>query len=575
MVNIEQALNSEQPAALPSLARAVPRLAANAASIVSSDVLNRATTFVLYALVARFLSAREFGQLSLALTLFYTFQVLATAGLKTLVIREVARDRGTTGQYLVNGGLLISLSSVVSILVLVGFVRLMNYAADTTAVVVLIGIGLIPYAISTLCEAIIQAWEQMHYIVIVNLFMNTIKIAVTYLLLSNSHSLQIVLLVFMASYIITAIIESSLVLRMVTHKVLDIDLRFILDIIRSSFAFLGIDVLVAIFASTNVLLLSKLTSETELGLYSAAAQLLIPFTILFQSSVFSLFPMLCKTFARRPQHVKQILELLLGVLFAAVLPCSIGLYFLADQALALLYGNTSFLPAVVLLRIMSWSLVPAALIGLLGYALMAGRRERSTLCLLAIHSPLSLAAGVVLIHQFGAVGAAITLALDKALACLEHTVLVSTLLYRLTSLRLAWRASLAGIGMAGYLAVSPDQHLLVRICVAAALYVGLLLTLTIWSLGGPLQARRVWLQLRSRAFVAPSGEDSLPSPGSAQTSGQDAAETGHDAGPCYHRLSRIFKASRQRIEAGMAGLRNASQRRRASDTGSPPARRHR
>src|SRR5919106_2172117 len=90
------------------------RILANAISILAADAVNRGTTFVLYALVARYLGAFEFGQLSLALTLFYTFQVLAAAGLKTLVVREVARDKKKTNHYLVNGTVTIATTCLIS-----------------------------------------------------------------------------------------------------------------------------------------------------------------------------------------------------------------------------------------------------------------------------------------------------------------------------------------------------------------------------------------------------------------------------------------------------------------------------
>ena len=63
------------------------KLVRNAVSILASDVANRAATFFIYVLVGRFLGAHEFGRLSLALTLFYVFQVVAGAGLKTYVTR--------------------------------------------------------------------------------------------------------------------------------------------------------------------------------------------------------------------------------------------------------------------------------------------------------------------------------------------------------------------------------------------------------------------------------------------------------------------------------------------------------
>ena len=80
----------------------VRKVIGNTASLLTSEVVNRATTFVLYALIARYLGAFEFGQFSLALTLFFVSQVLAGAGLNTLVTREVARDKAQTGSYLVN-----------------------------------------------------------------------------------------------------------------------------------------------------------------------------------------------------------------------------------------------------------------------------------------------------------------------------------------------------------------------------------------------------------------------------------------------------------------------------------------
>src|SRR5207249_8586904 len=91
------------------------RILGNAASILASDVVNRGTSFVLYALVARYLGAFAFGQLSLALTLFYTFQVLAAAGLKTLVVREVTRHRERTNSYLMNGVFTVAATCALSI----------------------------------------------------------------------------------------------------------------------------------------------------------------------------------------------------------------------------------------------------------------------------------------------------------------------------------------------------------------------------------------------------------------------------------------------------------------------------
>src|SRR5204862_1152309 len=118
------------------------RTSGNAVALLTSDVMNRATSFVLYILVARNLGVHEFGQLALAFTIFYTFQVVAVAGLKTLIIREVAQDRTQTWQYFGNGAVVVIVSSAGSVLALLAFVRLMRYPADTGGVIVLLSLGL-------------------------------------------------------------------------------------------------------------------------------------------------------------------------------------------------------------------------------------------------------------------------------------------------------------------------------------------------------------------------------------------------------------------------------------------------
>jgi len=103
----------------------------NALSILTSDVMNRATSFVLYAMVARHLGTFEFGQLSLAFSLFYLFQVSAVAGLKILIVRDVAKDQSQTRLYFKNGCAIVAASSFASVVLLSLFIRLMRYSPAT------------------------------------------------------------------------------------------------------------------------------------------------------------------------------------------------------------------------------------------------------------------------------------------------------------------------------------------------------------------------------------------------------------------------------------------------------------
>ena len=167
----------------------IRRLVGNFASLLTSEVVNRATTFVLYMLIARYLGAFELGQLSLALTLFFISQFFAGAGLKTLITREVAKDRTKTDQYLVNGSAIVTACSLLTIIALLVFVKLMSYSPGTASAILLISLGVLPFSLSVLNKAVFQAWERMHYIAWANVPVNVAKVGLAFLMLRQGQGL--------------------------------------------------------------------------------------------------------------------------------------------------------------------------------------------------------------------------------------------------------------------------------------------------------------------------------------------------------------------------------------------------
>jgi O-antigen/teichoic acid export membrane protein len=461
----------------------LPRIAANVVSLLSNDVMNRATTFLLYALVARYLGAYEFGQMSLALALFYTFQVLAAAGLKTLITREVAKDRAKTSLYLVNGGLVALGASLVAMTALTLFVRLMAYGDDTASVILLLALGLLPFALTSVSEAVFQAHERMHFVACANLPVNVARVGLGLLILQQGYGVYAVISLLMLSYTALAVVEWSLLWRFVHRPAWQLDLGFAWALVKSTSTFLGIDVLIAVSGSLNVILLSKLASETDVGLYNAAVQLLAPMMLVLQSVVLSVFPLMCRRLDPGYTDLKRIAELVMALLLALVLPIVIGLSFLADPVLMVLYANKDFLHSAEILRLVIWGLVPTGLMTVLGYVLMASHRERLTLGLVSAHAIGNLILGYFLIGHFGAKGAVALVLLDKAVGLVEHYLIVSKLVTRVAIARVVWRPLVAGACLAVCLVLVQAGGIVVSIVAGGLVYIGALAALTAWSIG--------------------------------------------------------------------------------------------
>ena len=470
----------------------------NALSILSSDVLNRAASFVLYAMVARHLGAFEFGQMALALSLFYMFQVSAMAGLKVLIVRQVAKERSQTRMYFNNGCAIVAVCSSVSLAALFVFVRLMHYSPGTNWIVLLLSLGLFPCAISSVCEGIFQAWEKMRYIPWVNVPANIAKMGGAYLLLAKGRGLYTVILVLLTAFFAVAVAEVWLVLNRFPAQVAPVSLRFCWTTLRSSITFLAIDKVVALESSLNIILLSKLGTETEVGLYAAAAQLLVPLSLVYQSIAQSIFPVMCRKVGPRLQELKRITDQILELLLALALPAGAGVFFLGPWGLSLLYKNRDFLQAVPALRIMSWILIFQVFSYVLGQVLLATHREKVTLRIVIVDVLITLLAGTLLIERFGLLGAAMSLFLTRLAAAIQHYVPVSRLLSGIPLGKVTWRPVVAVGCMAAYLVLAMRQGGFFVAAVSATLvYGGALLALVILASGGIRQFRNKYRLLWS------------------------------------------------------------------------------
>jgi O-antigen/teichoic acid export membrane protein len=467
----------------------VRQITGNVFSILSSDVMNRVTTFVLYALVARHLGGREFGQLSLALTLFYAFQVLALSGTKSLIIREVAINRALTGPYFINGVALLTVSSSVSIGASWAFVQLMHYSAGTAFFICFLSLGLVPYSVSAVCEAIFQAWEQMRYIAFVNVPMNILKVGAAFLFLSRNAGLNVVVLILVSSMVLVAGVEVWIALTHFPVRDGSIDLRFVITTARSSVTFLGIDGTLAVMSTLNFLLLSKVATEVDVGLYNATTQVVTPLLLVYQGVAQSVFPVMCRMVQPGYENLKRIAERAIELLLIMALPGIAGLLFLGDRVLLLLYRNRVFLEAFPALRIVAWILIFQIFTSILGQVLVANHDERVTLRIVVVDALINLVIGWPLIHFFGLRGAAFALLLTRLVDCCQHYVPVSRLLSGIPLARIVWKPILATVCMTAYLAVDRSRTNLVTGIYAGLIYVTVLLILNVWACGGYRQFR--------------------------------------------------------------------------------------
>lgn len=460
------------------------RMFKNSAFLLATDVITRATTFVLYALIARYLGAFQFGQLSLALTILFTFQILAPAGLRLLITREVANHREKTNLYLVNGSLIAVIFTMVAYLILWVVILSLDYSAETTRIITIIALGLLPFSLSTICEAIFQGWEKMEYIAYANLPRNLSIIIFGYLLLSRGYGLITISWLLSLTYFIILFFEWIIIVIFIIKPRMILDIGFTRETTKASLSFLGFQGAFAISSTGLIFMLSKFAGEAEVGFYNASSQILTPLMLVLQSVVLSVFPAMCRRFESSIQGLKLLSDNLVELFLGLTFPVVILIIYLSREILLLLYGNQEFLSATTVLQILVLTLIPQAMTTIFGRLLLAAHYEKYLFKIVMICSILSIVIGIFLISRFGLQGAAITTVVFSLVNFSLHYRLTSKIILFPLPLQRLWKSFIASLVYVFFIFFVNGMHPFITGFLGGLLYLVVWISLNILAAGG-------------------------------------------------------------------------------------------
>ena len=310
------------------------------------------------------------------------------------------------------------------------------------------------------------------------------RAGLVFALLWQEYSLPAVVMVIFLSHVINLIVKWYWLLKDITKPTLKVELRFAIDLIKATTTFLAIRSSKAILNSIDTLILSKLAGELEVGLMVAAFQIMVPIGLVFQSTVLGVFPTMCKNYDGSFQRLRLISEQLLEVLLIIVIPTTIGIFFLADKFLLLLYGNEDFAAATPLLRIVVWILILRVFTQVLGVNLLATSQEKKTLRIFLVNAAITIVTAPILIIQFGVVGAVIGALGVRIIDFIQHYIPIKRMFGGLAIGKVMWKPIVGSAIMYLALIGLRDQNLFVSILGGGLVYLAVLIPLSLWSAGG-------------------------------------------------------------------------------------------
>lgn len=357
-------------------------------------------------ILARYLGSIGFGKLSFALVFTQIFGTLVNPGFHTFCIGEIAKTKKEAKKYLSNLITIKGILSIIAFSILLLTINFLDYPANTRRAVVIIGISMVIGSISSAFTSIFRAFEKMEYEVATNIFSTTLQILLGLFVLFKGYG--IVQLAW--TYCLAASGTLAFVLVFFSRKFflpgLQVDLKFWRYLFYGAIP-LGLGtIFFTIYDRIDIVMLSMMKGDTEVGLYNVAYQLLRVIHLIPGIILSALFPLMSRSYQNDQELLKITSEKTLKYLAVLVVPLIIGITILGDRIILIIYGK-AFSYSSVALRILIWSALVSFMVQPFTYLLISSGQRAKYAFYSGIGIPVNITLNLILIPNFGLIGASI------------------------------------------------------------------------------------------------------------------------------------------------------------------------
>jgi O-antigen/teichoic acid export membrane protein len=456
----------------------VLQLARHSALSLVMYLAARVANVVIFIVLSRTAGPDQAGVLSLGLTYLLVFSVL-TRGLDELVTRQTARKPEKSSHYFGSFLLLRAFLSVLLYFVLIPVVFLfIDYSDETRLVIAVMGLGMVPDSLAAVGQAVLLGRGEFGTPTLVAVITSVIRLAGGSLVLVLGGSTIHLAVIWTLGALTSMILLMILAWRLVgpPRRRDWIDPSFLSENLRPALPFLLISVLLAFEFQLDVILLSILRDEAQVGYYSAATTVTATVAVLSHAYRMAVYPLMARYQSQTPSRLEHLYLRSMRWLGILVLPMATGIALLSPQIVNLLY-TTDFEPTVPTLRILSWSLIFTFLIVPNTRMMYVRDRQRYTFIFLCASMVTNTTLNLILDGPLGASGAALARVCSSMVFFGAGYLYVNRILLASNLFHLLYKSALATLGMAAVVWLMRSWPLAVTVVAGATVYGGMLLML--------------------------------------------------------------------------------------------------
>lgn len=374
--------------------------------------------------VARYLGPTQFGVFSYAIAFAALFSSIANLGLDSIVVRDLVRDPSRRDLYMGTAFWLKLTGSVIMLVAMACAIQLTSNDAATNLYIFIIGSGVIFQSFEVV-DFYFQSRTLSKFVSVCKLAQLLISSLLKLCLIYMGADLVWFVLVSLTDQITLAL---SLYLayrsqnkgRFYHH----FDLTLAKQLLRDSWPLIISGLVIMIYMRIDQIMIKEMLGEKEVGVYSVAIRISEVWYFIPMLLTNSLFPSIVNAKKVSEELYYTRLQRLLTLLVWASMLVAVGVTFLSDWLVALLYGE-AYKDAGQVLVIHIWAGVFVSLGVASGAWFTIENLQRYAFYRTALGAIINVILNMILIPLLGLIGAAIATVIAQSMAALFFDGLTS------------------------------------------------------------------------------------------------------------------------------------------------------
>jgi len=314
----------------------VKHLARNSGFLFLNGIATNILSFFAMLYIARYLGPEDYGIFSFAFAFIYFFSFIPDMGVHQILVREAAKEPEKAGKLIGNGTIIKFFLSFVALLSALILIDVINFPPSTKNALYIASLGLLISGTGAY-GIIYEAKLRMEYSLLFNLASRVFLLAFVFLAIANHSTLNTFVL---AS--VSATFLHNLLMILFSKKLVkvsfNIDLTLIKQLLKEAIPIAIASVFTVVYFKIDVLMLSFLRGDAEVGFYSAAYRLTDALVFLPSAFTTSTFPLMSKYFKDSFDSFSFAYARTFKYLFAAGLLIAVLVTFASEKIILIFYG---------------------------------------------------------------------------------------------------------------------------------------------------------------------------------------------------------------------------------------------